>query len=403
MFVHESRLRHLLRPEHYRDPDHYQLELETLFRTSWQLACTKQEISKKGDFVTVNHAGTPVILRNFGNEIKAFVNVCPHRHSQLTCEPNGNSEKFKCQYHGWEFNSDGSTGRIPEAHCFRPWDRENSHLQPIRMEMCGDLIFINLSNGPETLKDFIGEKWDEIEANFKAPMWRMAEEWEFDANSNWKVPVENTLDSYHIAEVHPDWFDGELPLELHSIHHLEDSQTRLEYAEKFPWAKEQFKTSRFLGGEPKEVYRHYHFHPSLIVVMTDTINYVSVHVPTSPTTVRVKIRMFALHGTRNGPLRSIVRYVAWRMARKSVRQIFNEDRVLYEAQQLGIQGSNQPGVIGVREERIWQFQKWLLETTGIGMPKKDQAQIEAGIEAKRSTDNDQANESDAGSAASQTS
>ena len=399
MFVHESRLRHLLRPEHYRDREHYELELKTLFRTSWKFACAKQEINKKGDFVTLNHAGTPVILRNFGDEIKAFVNVCPHRHSQLTCAPSGNSEKFKCQYHGWEFKSDGSTGRIPEARCFRPWDRENSHLKPIQMEMCGDLIFINLSETPEPLKDFIGEKWDEIAANFKAPMWRMAEVWEFDANSNWKVPVENTLDSYHIAEVHPHWFDGELPLELDSIHHLEDAQTRLEYGDSFPGSKEQDRISRFLGGEPVGVYRHYHIHPTLIVLMTDTFNYVCDHVPTSPTTVRMQIRMFALQGTRKGPLRSLVRHVAYRMSSKVMRKIFNEDRTIYEAQQAGIQASNQPGVIGIREERIWQFQKWLLETTGIGMPEKDQAEIEAGIEARRAADKDLGSESDSASTA----
>lgn len=400
MFVHQSRLRHLLRPQHYRDPEHYELELKTLFRTNWKFVCTKQEISKKGDFVTIDHAGTPVIIRNFGDEIKAFVNVCPHRHSQLTCEPNGNSEKFKCQYHGWEFNADGSTGRIPEARCFRPWDRENSHLKPLQMEMCGDLIFITLADNPEPLKDFIGKKWDEIEANFQAPMWRMAEEWEFDANSNWKVPVENTLDSYHIAEVHPHWFDGGWPLELHSIHQLEERQTRLEYGEKFPWGKEQIKTSQFLGGEPVGAYRHYHIHPTLIVVMTDTFNYVCDHIPTSPTTVRLRIRMFALRGSRNGPVRAFVRHVAWRIARQSMRRIFNEDRTLYDAQQAGIQSSTQPGVIGVREERIWQFQKWVLETTGVGMPEKDQAEIEAGIEAKRVVDAEPSNETESASTAS---
>lgn len=383
MFVHQSRLRHLLRPTHYRDAAHYELELETLFRASWKFACTKQEMNNPGDFVTLDHAGTPVILRNFGDEIKAFVNVCPHRHSQLTCAASGNSEKFKCQYHGWEFKSDGSTARIPEAKCFRPWDRENSHLKPIAMEMCGDLIFIHLSDRPEPLKDFIGEKWEEIKANFQAPMWRMADVWEFDANSNWKVPVENTLDSYHIAEVHPHWFDGELPLENDSIHHLQHSQTRLEYGDSFPGSKEQHRVSRFLGGDPVGVYRHYHLHPTLIVLMTDTFNYICDHIPTSPTTVRMQIRMFALQGTRNGPLRSLVRYAAYRISRRVMRRIFNEDRTLYEAQQAGMQASHQPGVIGVREERIWQFQKWLLETTGIGMPEKDQAEIEAGIEAKR--------------------
>ena len=365
MFVNQNRLRHLLRPPHYRDSGHYKLELEQLFRPNWQFACTRNEIANKGDFITLNLFGTPIIIRNFGDEIKAFQNVCPHRHSMLTCEPSGNSEVFKCQYHGWQFNAEGRTGHIPEAKCFRPWDRENSQLNKIRMETVGDLFFVTLNEQVVSLREWMGWFHGEIEEAFQAPMWRMKEAWEFDAECNWKIPIENTLESYHIAENHPHWFNGGLPEEIHSEHKLEDNYTTLHYQSEFEMLVQQRKVSRQLGKQPCNNYRHYHLHPNLVFCMTDSFNYLCSLVPTSPTSVRVRTRMFPLEGPAKGPFPAIVRFFNSRISRKTTKRIFNEDRTLYIGQQKGITSSEHPGVIGTREERIHQFQKYVCDQTGI--------------------------------------
>lgn len=396
MFVNQNRLRHLLRPEHYRDAEHYELELDRLFRPNWQFACTRSEVANQGDFITLNMFGTPVIIRNFGDrnsgdDVRAFQNVCPHRHSMLTCQDKGNSEAFKCQYHGWEFNAEGRTGRIPEAKCFRPWDRENAHLNKIRLEMVGDLIFIHLDENAISLREWMGEFYDEIAACYQAPMWRMGEAWEFDVDSNWKVPVENTLESYHIAEAHPHWFNGGLPEEVYSEHRLEDDFTTLHYKSEFEMLVRQSKVSRQLGKPPRDTYSHYHLHPNLVFCLTDSFNYLCSHMPTSPTTVRVRTRMFPLDGPAKGPYPAIVRHFNWTISRKTMKRIFNEDRTLYDAQQKGIQSSTHPGVIGTREERIHQFQKYVCDQTGIEVAPDGAAQSQAKSEPSDSSTSNEPN------------
>ena len=77
MFEHQSCRQHLPRPIHYTGPGHYQRELAQVFRTSWQFACTRQEIANDGDFITFDLCGEPVRLKNFDGQLRAFLNVCP--------------------------------------------------------------------------------------------------------------------------------------------------------------------------------------------------------------------------------------------------------------------------------------------------------------------------------------
>lgn len=370
MFQHQHRLTHLLRPHHYFDAGHYAKELDALFRPSWQFLASPSELPRDGDFITLEVAGMPLILRNFSGELRCFVNVCPHRHACLTDQPSGNSDTLRCQYHGWEFNAEGKTGRIPEAKAFRPWDRENSHLRRVRLECCGDMAFATLDDDMPSLREWMGPLHDEIEASFSAPTWRMRETWEFETPCNWKIPTENTLESYHVGAVHPSWMGGALPPEEFGEHALTDNYTTLSYLADGPLERRQMWACRVLGETPAGAYRHYHIHPNIAFCMTDTFNFVATCQPTSPTTSRLRTRMFALHGAARGPFAAFVRHVCWRLGRKTMIRVFNEDRGIFGPQQRGMQASDRPGVLGAREERVYQFQEYVCGRLGLplGLP-----------------------------------
>ncbi|MEM9825666.1 MAG: SRPBCC family protein [Planctomycetota bacterium] len=365
MFVHDRRLQHLLRPIHYHDPAHYRREVDALFRPSWQFVCTHTEIGRPGDFQTMDLFDVPILIRNFDGKVRGFENICPHRHSMLTCQAAGNSPVLKCQYHGWHFREDGRTGKIPEPKAFRPWDRENAHLNPIRVERCGDLWFATLDPHAVSLREFLDPFFDRIASGFNAQEWQMKEAWEFDVPCNWKVVIENTLESYHVAEVHPTWMGGQLPAEEQSEHELSERYTKLTFR-NFPDAKELAVTAcRHLGGQPIEGYWHWHVHPNLVFVFTDTFNYFATTLPTGPTTGRLRTRMYPLWPATRNPWKCLVRRISFRTGRKLMKAIFNEDRSVFPGQQRGITRSRHRGVIGVREERIFQFQKYVCQKTGI--------------------------------------
>lgn len=189
----------------------------------------------------------------------------------------------------------------------------------------------------------------------------MAESWEFESESNWKVPTENTLESYHVAAVHPKWLGDQLPDERMSEHHLDSRYTTLRYDCDSPMEVRQAKICKYLGGKPDHSYRHWHVHPNVAFCLTDTFNYVATCQPLSAAKCRVRTRMFALHGPKRSPYARLLRHVVWRIGRRTMRAIFNEDRAIFEAQQAGIERSRHRGVIGTREERIYVFQRFLCD------------------------------------------
>ena len=57
----------------------------------------------------------------------------------------GDSGGERAPGNGWEYEPTGKTGKIPDAGCFRPWDRDTARLNTYRVETLGDLIFVALS------------------------------------------------------------------------------------------------------------------------------------------------------------------------------------------------------------------------------------------------------------------
>ena len=92
MFTNQHHLKHLLRPHHYTSEEQYRAELRHLFQPAWHPLAATSELARPGDFLTFDLLETPIIVRNFDGELRAFLNVCPHRHSRLTDEPRGRAE-----------------------------------------------------------------------------------------------------------------------------------------------------------------------------------------------------------------------------------------------------------------------------------------------------------------------
>lgn len=86
-----------MRPEHYFSEHHCQLELEKLFRPSWQFVAAKSELPGDGDFLTLDLPGHPILIRNSGGRFLAYENICSHWHCMLTDAASGNQPNLRCQ------------------------------------------------------------------------------------------------------------------------------------------------------------------------------------------------------------------------------------------------------------------------------------------------------------------
>jgi phenylpropionate dioxygenase-like ring-hydroxylating dioxygenase large terminal subunit len=364
MFVNQERLEHLLRPEHYCDPQFFHQEVERLFHPTWRLVGCRADLPRDGDFCTREVLGQPLLLRNFSGEIHAFLNVCAHRHCRLTSETCGHSPSLKCQYHGWEYDESGRTRKIPDARCFRPWDRENAHLQGFRTAWCGDLLFVSLLNEGPTLRDYLGKFYDEIAGHFSG-VWRHLLTWSYEVPANWKTLVENTLESYHLPEVHGVSFANIYPSEEGQEHELAESYTALwfDMNEAAHVNKHQRRMVHLLGGTATDLYIHLHVHPGLVVITTDLSAFAVDYLPIAANRCEVRHVLYTLHGARRGPLPAFARRLVNWIVRRSYCQLAGEDAAICCQQQRGLEHSPFRGIIGTRGERLHTFQNYVLKHT----------------------------------------
>ena len=361
MFIHREQLEYQLTPELYVSPEHYRCERDQLLRPGWQLVGIQSELPKSGDFKTIDVLETPLQIRNFEGEIYAYLNVCSHRHCKLTDEPTGHSERLTCQYHGWEYDVSGQVRKVPDGGCFKPLDRRNSRLVRFPVETLGELIFVQLDDSGRTLQEQLGPYYESVRERSQSP-WAVNWTWQHEFDCNWKIPVENTLETYHLPFVHENTFGGIYPTEKQQTHELHDDYTSLVYRMDPTQRlnRLQHGACRRLGVTPRNHYIHFHAHPNLVFTFTDLFMHTQVYLPVSPTKSKTWVWMFSRGADRKGlRARLTSRIVAW-YGRRSNTAIQLEDASIFADQQAGIQASPHPGCLGTREERIYMFHRYLL-------------------------------------------
>jgi phenylpropionate dioxygenase-like ring-hydroxylating dioxygenase large terminal subunit len=136
--------------DRYVDPAFAAKEYGTLWKKTWQFACREEHIPQVGDYQVyeIGHYSF-IITRVAGNEIRAYYNACLHRGTKLRASGSeGNASEFKCSFHGWSWNIDGTH---KETVC--PWDFP--HVDPkkfalpqARVEVLGGFVFINMDPTP---------------------------------------------------------------------------------------------------------------------------------------------------------------------------------------------------------------------------------------------------------------
>lgn len=365
MFVSPTSLPHLLAPSDYATAERYAQEL-TLMRRTWHVIGTQGELARDGDFITTDIAGIAVQVRNFAGTIRALSNVCSHRHCLISSRPSGNSPRMRCQYHGWEFHADGQTGRIPEPKNFVPFNRDSCRLPSYQVATCGQLVFVNLTADAPSLADFLGQDFYEFLNNRFGDGWRSSLRWHPEYPANWKVPIENSLEAYHVPAVHPYTFKVD-PGEDKSEHLLLPHRTSFSAQLPFcphSWIDAVFQGTegrivRWLGHKDTQAYSQHHVFPNLLFSFTDAMSLCHTIMPTSPNSSRAVVRQF---GRLPAAGRQHMRPIAWLWSRLTAslnKHILKEDLTMFQSIQHGLERSPHAGILGRCEERLHAFQQYM--------------------------------------------
>lgn len=188
----------------YTDPAHFRKEEQRILRRTWHYVARQDQLAQVGDFVTTRVGYVPLILLRDEEGVRAYVNVCGHRGSELVLQPCGNRKSLQCHYHGWTWGLDGQLRAAPRSRQQeKPFNKEDFPLTPVRVESYGPFYFVNLDPEAPSLAEMMGGLPQQIaEARVNPSALRFREQRVYDIAANWKVVVENFLECYHCAVAH---------------------------------------------------------------------------------------------------------------------------------------------------------------------------------------------------------
>jgi phenylpropionate dioxygenase-like ring-hydroxylating dioxygenase large terminal subunit len=198
------------------DPQLYQLELDRLFAKQWIMVGHETEIPNSGDFVLRTIGEDNVIVTRLENgKIAISLNVCPHRGMQVCRSEAGNASKFRCAYHAWVFDTDGSFLAAPfEREMYDDAlvkDRANLGLTQARVDTIGGVIFGNFDQSAPTLREALGDfAWylDLVLCRTDDGLEVLGPPQRSYVRSNWKCPAEQgSVDGYHVVGLHRSLFE----------------------------------------------------------------------------------------------------------------------------------------------------------------------------------------------------
>jgi benzoate/toluate 1,2-dioxygenase alpha subunit len=193
----------------YTDPDLFELEMERIFGRAWLFVGHESQVPNPGDFITTDLGRQPVIMvRHRDGSVQVLLNRCTHRGAKVVNERRGHAARLTCCYHGWTFDTDGRlvTVPVPEG-CGEGFDKDALGLaRAPRVDAYRGFVFASLAHRGASFEDHIGPVKGNIDDLVdRAPDGTLA----LDAgmhryvyNGNWKLQVENVLDSYHVPFGH---------------------------------------------------------------------------------------------------------------------------------------------------------------------------------------------------------
>jgi phenylpropionate dioxygenase-like ring-hydroxylating dioxygenase large terminal subunit len=191
--------------DRYTDPAFAKLEMERLWPRTWQFACREEHIPNVGDYYVYDIGAHSFIITRVGtDDIRAYYNACLHRGTKLRASGTmGSTAEFRCFFHGWSWNVDGSNKRVVCDWDFPHAPPESLSLPQAKIATLGGFVFINMDPDAPSLEDYIGA---EALAHFKA--WKLEDRYVYchvvkRLPANWKLNQEAFHEAYHVIQTHP--------------------------------------------------------------------------------------------------------------------------------------------------------------------------------------------------------
>lgn len=326
----------------YVDDEVAQMEATKIFHNQWVFVCATGQLNAQGSYFAFRLAGEAIaVVHGKDGHIRAMSNNCSHRGTPLLEEGYGQIEKnIVCPYHAWTFSDAGDLKGVPfdAQKCV---NKQQHELPKYSLQEWMGLLFINLSEEPSDLLASLNGinpylKHFDMQ-RFTQAYGGATEYW----NSNWKLAVENGIESYHLFMVHRNTLEITTPSK--KAYYVAGNADWTVTGGAMELSQGMF-SKLFSSGTP-EALNHYlliFLPPGFIGILTyESFDWISV-LPDGPEhcTVRVGGMSDSAPGDDNSP------------EQQFAAQFLQEDKDICERVQQGMKSSHHKGGKLLEMERI---------------------------------------------------
>ncbi|MBA3910928.1 MAG: aromatic ring-hydroxylating dioxygenase subunit alpha [Rhodobacter sp.] len=186
----------------YTDPAIFAAERARIFLRHWFLLCRTEEVPSPGDYRSFDSPGGPIVLiRGDDGRLRCFANYCRHRGSILL-EGSGNvGGRITCPYHAWSYLNDGRLYGCPDMKDAEGFDKVENGLVALDLDEWEGFVFARFTADGPGLVEHLGDFPARMASHRPGEMrctWRMT----LDVACNWKLILENAVETYHTGIVH---------------------------------------------------------------------------------------------------------------------------------------------------------------------------------------------------------
>jgi Rieske 2Fe-2S family protein len=206
--------------KYYTSAEVFTAEQNHIFENMWFCAVRCQDVAEAGQFKNVQVGRESVlVVRGRDGVLRAFLNVCRHRGATLCTESEGQVKRhLQCPYHAWTYALDGKLFAAPNMGALKGEDgvgidRVRYGLIAVELREWLGYAWVCLADEPPSFElDVIGEvttRLDDPAAidHYGIDELRVGHREVYDVKANWKLIVENFMECYHCATIHPELVD----------------------------------------------------------------------------------------------------------------------------------------------------------------------------------------------------